>query len=328
MKTLRKISFLLFILLFITVKSFSQLDTLYSVFEFDSPSENDWGIAYDGKDLWISDVENGTVYKTTTDGTLLDSMTVSGALIKGIEIVDDTLWVLNSNFEGDIYHLYQMNMSNGNINDTIIIDFSYSNRDPGMLWGLCYKSSKFYISYNGGYGSCLLELDPIDQTQKYLCCTHLSGMTSIEDSIWAIQGGWYIVTTDGHETFYEYKTNIYASDLVYDGNSFWVVNMNSDKIHQLEPVTVSLNETKQNSRVFKIYPIPTSNYLQIKTDPIHIKSIELFDMQGQKIKTINLNKTMSDFKMDISNVKTGTYILILNTETESFKEKVMINNNR
>lgn len=328
MKTKSKIPFFLMTLLLLAIESFSQLDTLYSVFEFDSPSENDWGITFDGTDLWISDVENGTVYKTATDGTLLDSVTIYGALIKGIEIVDDTLWILNSNFEGDIYHLYQMNMTSGTINDTILIDFSFPSRYPGMLWGLCYKSSKFYISYDGGYGPCLLELDPINQTQKYLCCTHLSGLTSIADSIWAIQGGWYIATTDGHETFYEYKTNIYASDLVYDGNSFWVVNMNSNQIHQLEPVVVSLNETRQKNNVFNIYPIPASDYLQIETDPTHIINAELFDIQGQKIKTINLNKTISDFKIDISNFKTGTYILTLNTGTELLKEKILINNNR
>lgn len=138
------------------------MDTLNSVFEFESPAANDWGITYDGTNLWISDVENGTIYKTNTDGVVLDSMTISGAIIKGIEIIDDTLWVLNSNFNGDIYHLYQMDMTNGTINDTIIIEFAYPSRYPGWVWGLCYKSSKFYISYDGGYGPCLLELDPVN----------------------------------------------------------------------------------------------------------------------------------------------------------------------
>ena len=322
-------TYLFLMLIFLGAKGFAQLDTLYSVFEFESPSENDWGITYDGTNLWISDVENGTVYKTSTDGIVLDSMTINGAIIKGIEIVNDTLWILNSNDNGEsIYFLYQMDMTTGTVYDSVIIDFSYSNRYPGMLWGLCYKSSKFYISYDGGYGPCLLEIDITNNTQKYLCCTHLSGLTSIEDSIWAIHYGKTIATTDKHETFFEYKINIYASDLVYDGSSFWVVNMNSNKIHQLESVVVSLSETIQTSSVINIYPNPASDYLQIKMDPIYVNNIELYDMQGHKKKTVILNKKTSNFQMDVSDVKNGIYILKINTEIRSFKENVIINNNR
>jgi len=332
-----KITITLVTIFFLTFNGYSQLDTLYSVFEFESPSENDWGITYDGTDLWISDVDIGTVYKTSTTGIVLDSITIQGAMTKGIEVVNDTLWVLNSNIIGDtiindlsypLFSLYQIDDLSGLIHDSIIIVSPYTNLQSGDLWGLCYNSSKFYISFDGGYGPCLIEIDIINNTQKHLCCTHLSGLTSIEDSIWAIHYGKTIATTDKHETFFEYKINIYASDLVYDGSSFWVVNMNSNKIHQLEPVVVSLNEAIQTSSITKIYPNPASDYLQIKMDPIYVNNIELYDMQGYKKKTTILNKKTSEFQLDVSDVKNGIYILKINTEIRLFEEKIIINNNR
>ncbi len=219
----------LLILLFWMTKIMAQIDTLNAVFEFDAPSENAWGITYDGTNLWVSDVENGTIYKTSTDGVVLDSMTISGAMIKGIEIVNDTLWAINSNIVGDsAFSLYQMDMANGTIHDSIIIICPCTNGFSGMMWGLCYNQSCFYVSFDGGYGSCLIKINPVNHTQQSLCCTHLSGLASISDSVWAIRNGFYIKTTDGQQEFPKYRTNIYASDLTYDGSSFWVVNMNSD----------------------------------------------------------------------------------------------------
>lgn len=158
MKAKTKISFIVLIFLFLTIKSYSQLDTLYSVFEFESPSENDWGISYDGTNLWISDEENGTVYKTSTSGTVLDSVNINGAMIKGIEFVNDTLWALNSNIVGDtningysypLFSLYQIDKSSGVIIVSIIIVSPYTILLSGDLWGLCYNTSFFYISFNG-----------------------------------------------------------------------------------------------------------------------------------------------------------------------------------
>ena len=58
----KQTTYLLLTLILLGVKDFAQLDTLYSVFEFESPSENDWGITYDGTNSWISDVELKTKY--------------------------------------------------------------------------------------------------------------------------------------------------------------------------------------------------------------------------------------------------------------------------
>jgi type IX secretion system substrate protein len=336
MKARFKILFFVVILLVLTIKGFAQLDTLNSVFEFESPSENDWGISYDGTNLWISDMENGTVYKTSTDGTVLDSITISGAMIKGIEFVNDTLWALNSNIVGDtniygssypIFSLYQIDKSSGFIIDSIIIVSPATNIQSGFLWGLCYNTSFFNISFNGGYGPCLVKVDPINNTQEFLCCTHLSGMTSINDSIWGLNNESTIVTTNGQVEIPEYKINISASDLAYDGNGFWVVDMNSNKIHQLEPIILTLNDALQNQNKLSIYPTPASDYLQVLFKPTYVEKIELYNLQGQGVKTIYPNKNISYFKLNVSDIKSGIYIFIMNTGMQTFKEKIIIINN-
>lgn len=315
----------LLILLFWMTKIMAQIDTLNAVFEFDAPSENAWGITYDGTNLWVSDVENGTIYKTSTDGVVLDSMTISGAMIKGIEIVNDTLWAINSNIVGDsAFSLYQMDMANGTIHDSIIIICPCTNGFSGMMWGLCYNQSCFYVSFDGGYGSCLIKINPVNHTQQSLCCTHLSGLASISDSVWAIRNGFYIKTTDGQQEFPKYRTNIYASDLTYDGSSFWVVNMNSDKIHRLESVVLSNDDKMCILQGIVITPNPTDGDIKIELGQAYVEKIELSDIRGQIVKTTILNEEISNYLFHVSDVESGVYLLRIFSTGNQFTRKVII----
>jgi len=323
MKKRLLISFL--ILLFCSIKIIAQIDTLNAVFEFDAPTENAWGITYDGTNLWIGDVENGTIYKTNIDGVVLDSMTINGAMIKGIEIVNDTLWALNSNLVGDsVFSLYQMDMASGTIHDSIIIYTPYSNNFSGMMWGLCYNQPYFYISFDGGYGPCLLKINPVSHTQQSLCCTHLSGLASINDSVWAIRNSYYIKTTDGQQEFPKYRTNIYASDLTFDGNSFWVVNMNSNTIHQLEPVVLSNDDKMHISKGFLIAPNPTEGEIRLEFGLTYVEKIELSDIRGQIVKTAILNKEISNYQFDVCDVESGVYLIRIFSTENQFTRKIII----
>ena len=65
----------------------------------------------------------------------------------------------------------------------------------------------------------------------------------------------------------------------------------------------------------KIYPNPTDNFLFIDTIEKQIQKIEIFDLQGRLIKTINENK--DKYQIDISNLQSATYLVKLSTETVS-----------
>ena len=180
--------FTLYFLMFVlTSGSFAQNDTLQSVLEFNAPSENPWGIAFDGNNLWISDNNSGSIYKMSTTGELLGSVTVSNAKITGIAFINDTLWSVNTMIMGDttidssafsLFSLYQINTSTGAKYDSISIMGSATNIMEGDLWGICSYNSRIYVSYNGGYGSCLYEIDPISHSYSTVCCTHLCGMST------------------------------------------------------------------------------------------------------------------------------------------------------
>lgn len=331
-------SIFLIILLFIFTNVMSQVDTLHSVFEFSVPSQNPWGIAYDGENLWIGDYQSATIYKASREGEILDSIIISNAIIKGIEFVNDTLWVLNSEIVGDtvmgdyvfpLFSLYQIDKTNGSILDSIIIISPYTNVPSGDLWGLCYNLSYFYISYNGGYGPCTSRIDPVTGEQEVLCCAHLTGLTSISDVVWAIGlDGYYMVTSDGEDSQLRCYIDVLATDLAYDGNHFWVVNINSNMVHQLKPLSFLSVENNNNNnnteRAVRIYQNASSDYLQINIFPSYINNLELYNIQGQKIKDVIINKWMSNLQMNVSGINIGAYVLRINTNNNSYREKIII----
>ncbi|QVY67210.1 LamG-like jellyroll fold domain-containing protein [Polaribacter sp. Q13] len=68
---------------------------------------------------------------------------------------------------------------------------------------------------------------------------------------------------------------------------------------------------------FIIYPNPTNGIINIKSDT-HIKTIEIYDLQGKKV------KTYVDKKVNISNLNSGIYFLKITTETNLIEIKKII----
>ncbi|SDR67248.1 Por secretion system C-terminal sorting domain-containing protein [Polaribacter sp. KT25b] len=66
----------------------------------------------------------------------------------------------------------------------------------------------------------------------------------------------------------------------------------------------------ENNQLFKVYPNPTTNNITVKGLKNKITSIKIYDIKGKKIRSI---KTDSITKtIDISNLKTGIYLLKIN----------------
>jgi len=72
-----KIITILYLFMLTISYSYSQIDTLESVYEFSSPSSNPWGITWDGSNLWISDNNSGTIYKSNVNGETIDSIKIN-----------------------------------------------------------------------------------------------------------------------------------------------------------------------------------------------------------------------------------------------------------
>ncbi|MEJ6748515.1 MAG: T9SS type A sorting domain-containing protein [Flavobacteriales bacterium] len=91
---------------------------------------------------------------------------------------------------------------------------------------------------------------------------------------------------------------------------------------------VALNLAGQNSVnnvvdfTTNIYPNPAKNNITIENNNFVISNIELYNITGQLVKTENVN-SMS-MNMNISDLKTGIYILELHTNETSIRRKLII----
>ena len=91
---------------------------------------------------------------------------------------------------------------------------------------------------------------------------------------------------------------------------------------------VALNLAGQNSVnnvvdfTTNIYPNPAKNNITIENSNFVISNIELYNITGQLVKTENVN-SMS-INMNISDLKTGIYILELHTNETSIRRKLII----
>ena len=91
---------------------------------------------------------------------------------------------------------------------------------------------------------------------------------------------------------------------------------------------VALNLGGQNSVnnvvdfTTNIYPNPATNNITIENSNFVISNIELYNITGQLVKTENVN-SMS-INMNISDLKTGIYILELHTNETSIRRKLII----
>jgi arabinogalactan endo-1,4-beta-galactosidase len=72
----------------------------------------------------------------------------------------------------------------------------------------------------------------------------------------------------------------------------------------------------ENNSLFKVYPNPSSDIIIIKALQNVLTSVKIFDSTGKKIRTLKAGT--SSITMDVSSLKTGLYVMIINNK-ESLK---------
>ncbi|MCK4815892.1 hypothetical protein KA005_08980, partial [bacterium] len=258
----RKLLLKLLILLF-SLFGIAQSDSLNVISEFRTPSKNPWGLTFDGENLWLSDDSTNTIYTINVNGVVLDSIQISNCKIKGLTFENESLWIVSDLVIGDtlfygdttyvfpFYQIYKIDKNNGVKLDSIKFVGAYASH--ATLWGITYYKSKFYISFDGGWGPCMYGIDPIQKTTITLCCAHPSGMTVINDSIWCVRNnsldglGDFIVPLEiqGENSReireLEFGYSFFASDITYDGENIYLCDRYSKKIKRMSKSITSLS---------------------------------------------------------------------------------------
>ncbi len=82
-----------------------------------------------------------------------------------------------------------------------------------------------------------------------------------------------------------------------------------------EKATTALNETE--NKELKIYPNPAFDRIKIETPNDTKKAALIYNMKGQMLRTFNLNKKTN---IDISNLPSGQYLIIINYKNKTLKK--------
>lgn len=113
----------------------------------------------------------------------------------------------------------------------------------------------------------------------------------------------------------EYAGTQFTVELQHVGKSIgFLFNGNDDRV-DIANITfdnVTMGVVENNTQDFNVFPNPTDHILYIDTFDKQIKNIEIFDLQGRLLKTINENK--ENYQIDLSHFSSGTYLLKLSEE--------------
>lgn len=85
---------------------------------------------------------------------------------------------------------------------------------------------------------------------------------------------------------------------------------------------LATNEVEQKD--FNIYPNPSNGWISISIKNNNKLSIEVFDLTGRKIKTLQSNHIQTEHKFDLSDLSNGVYILKANLGLEEYSQKIIL----
>jgi len=92
-----------------------------------------------------------------------------------------------------------------------------------------------------------------------------------------------------------------------------------DNFSLVQDATASVDDVFASN--LKIYPNPANDYISILSNNVKISSVELYNILGSKIVSA---KTLTNDRLNISNVSKGIYLLKINAEGASTTKKIVI----
>src|SRR5690606_2080549 len=182
--------------------------------------------------------------------------------------------------------------------DTVIVHYTYPNAtqfslDDGNSW------THLYDGVNGSEGANYCEI----VSNSLLMGSFNNELNAqVNFQPWENQA----VLTDKIRKIY-----------IYDENLGFVIGDNGMIYKTTNVEGLSTNDVNIEKKKIKIIPNPATDVLIIEnTGNINIKSLELFDLSGKKVKDFRINTN----QLDISSLSNGTYLLRITTPRTTFSE--------
>jgi len=203
-----------------------------------------WSIAYDNEFYWVSDDSISVIFKMNSENKIVLSYHLLNKKIKGITSDGAFLWAISNKLlkaDKPKLTIYKIAKTSGNISDSIIINIATLSEID--LYDICYYNSKLYVSFNGGWGPCLFEINHVTkELERQLCCAHPCGLAKIDGEMWCVRMnredgcGNSIVklsfTNDFVNENIETKKSLtyFASDFTYANNQLIIVDRDSKRL--------------------------------------------------------------------------------------------------
>lgn len=330
---MKPILLLNFLILFIRFNSFSQTDELITNYSFSAPSEYPAGIEYYNSNLWISDIENSTIYKTDTSGVIQDSIIIENVRINGFTFHKDDLWIASNLEINNSRFLYKIDYSNGSKIDSIAISNNY------WLEDLCSDGNNLYLTRSSG----VYEVDLVHKSfspRSYLVITSLEYYRGI---FLAISSNKFLILNDNFSKIKTYSTNIPITDLAHDGDNIWICNSANNTINRVNNIKLSeINfPNLKNLQVLSDYPsesdsirlsfeieflkggcssIYETTFPNDSTIEISLNYNSALSCQKAIVDTFNIGKVQNgDYHLIFSVIDVGSYNKVNDIDTLKFK---------
>ncbi|WP_196888606.1 T9SS-dependent choice-of-anchor J family protein [Aureivirga sp. CE67] len=114
---------------------------------------------------------------------------------------------------------------------------------------------------------------------------------------------------------------VYLSFRHFNSADNWLVAIDNIEVRDAEEGELSNEEFSLSS--FNIFPNPVKDQINLSFETIGEYNVVLSDILGREVRNVKVSN-LSNTSIDVSDLKSGNYILNVNSEDKSFSKKVII----
>jgi hypothetical protein len=281
-------------------------------------AERHYALIINGNDLYFTEQTNNRISKIDISETNPTSTVVVDGLSdpRGLAIKDNYLYI--AEYDGDKISKIDINETNPTLINVV------TNLDKPLK--LKFKGNDLFFTQFGG------KISKIDVTQtvpsvidiitsiNYPTALAINGnkLYVFDSNLWIL---YRIDITENNPQLEEILTigqydPYYIDDLEFHGDDLYAIG--SARIFKINIDSLSLEESNVNNTVVKVYPNPSSEYIQL-SGINNIEKFKIYDIIGSEIMSgiVHVNE-----KIDIRNFPNGLYFLnFKNGRTLKFVKK-------